>query len=68
MNKRAVVIVAAEAGEDLLAALKSQSEGKDSAVVGEVLGDTRNRVSVKTAFGGSRVLLGTAELMLPRIC
>ena len=68
MNKRAVVIVAAEAGEDLLAALKSQSEGKDSVVIGTVLEDNRNRVSVKTGLGGSRVLLGTAELMLPRIC
>ena len=65
---RAVIIVGGDAASDLLAALRSRSAGKKSAVVGEVLGDTRNRVSVKTAFGGSRVLLGTAELMLPRIC
>ena len=65
---RAVVIVGAEAGEDLLAGLKSRSEGKESAVIGTVLADNRNRVSVKTGLGGSRVLTGTAELMLPRIC
>ena len=65
---RAVIIVGSDRAEDLLAALKSCSEGEGSAVVGDVLADTRNRVSVKTGLGGSRVLLGMAELMLPRIC
>ena len=65
---RAVVVVAAEAAEDLLAGLKSCVPGQNSATIGTVLGDTRNRVSAKTAFGGSRLLPGTAELMLPRIC
>ena len=65
---RAVVIVGGDAADDLVAALRSQSEGKESAVIGTVLEDSRNRVSVKTGLGGSRVLTGTAELMLPRIC
>ncbi|NIA07099.1 MAG: hydrogenase expression/formation protein HypE [Actinobacteria bacterium] len=65
---RAVVIVGSDAATDLLADLRSCEAGKESAIIGTVLDDARNRVSVKTGLGGSRVLTGTAELMLPRIC
>ena len=65
---RAVMIVASDAAGDLLAGLKSHSEGKESAIIGSVVEDKRQRVSVKTGVGGSRILTGTAELMLPRIC
>ena len=65
---RAVVIAAAESAEDLLAELRSCDAGRESAIIGAVLADARNRVSVKTVLGGSRLLTGTAELMLPRIC
>jgi len=65
---RAVIITWGDAAKDLVAALKSCGSGKDSAIIGSVLADSRNRVSVKTAFGGSRLLADTAELMLPRIC
>jgi len=65
---RAVIIAAADAAEDVLAGLTSHSEGKESAIVGSVVEDKRERISVKTGVGGSRILTGTAELMLPRIC
>ena len=65
---RAVIIAGSDVADDLLAGLKSCEAGKDSAIIGTVLADARNRVSVKTGLGGSRVLLGTTELMLPRIC
>ena len=65
---RAVVITAADGAEDLLAALRSCAAGRESAVIGSLLADARNRVSVATTLGGSRILPATAELMLPRIC
>ena len=65
---RAVMIVAPDAADGLLAGLKACEAGKESAIVGSVVEDKRNRVSVKTGMGGSRILTGTAELMLPRIC
>ncbi len=65
---RAVIIVAADVAEDLLAALRSCAAGRESAVIGSLLADTRNCVCVSTTLGGSRILPATAELMLPRIC
>ncbi len=65
---RAVIIVAADGADDLLAALRSCPAGRESAVIGSLLADARNRLSVSTTLGGSRILPATAELMLPRIC
>ena len=65
---RAVIIVVADGAEDLLAALRSCAAGRESAVIGSLLADARNRVSVSTTLGGNLLLPATAELMLPRIC
>ncbi len=65
---RAVIITAADAADDLLTALKASPAGQNSAIIGSCLPDPRNRLSVRTTLGGSRLLPPTSELMLPRIC
>ena len=65
---RAVIIASADAADELLSALKSSSVGQGSAIIGSCLADPRNRLSVRTTLGGSRLLPATSELMLPRIC
>ena len=65
---RAVIVAAAEAAGELLKALTECEAGRDSAVIGELLTDERRRVRVRTAAGGQRLLGGSGEIMLPRIC
>lgn len=65
---RAVIVAAAEAAEEILAALKKCEAGRESAVIGELLADERQRIRVQTAAGGQRLLSAAGEIMLPRIC
>jgi len=61
-------IVAPEAADAVLAALRSHPLGADAAVVGEVVTDPPGMVRLETAFGGSRVVDMLAGDPLPRIC
>jgi hydrogenase expression/formation protein HypE len=63
-----VAIVAPEAADDALAALRAHSLGAGAAVVGEVVADPPAMVLLHTAFGGSRVVDMLAGDPLPRIC
>jgi hydrogenase expression/formation protein HypE len=61
-------IVAPEAAEAVLAALRAHPLGADAEVVGEVVADPPGMVRLDTAFGGSRVVDMLAGDPLPRIC
>jgi len=61
-------IVAPEAADAVLAALRSHPLGADAAVIGEVVTDPPGMVRLDTAFGGSRVVDMLAGDPLPRIC
>jgi hydrogenase expression/formation protein HypE len=63
-----VAVVAPEAVEDCLAALRSHPLGRDAALVAEVHGEPPGLVLLETAFGGSRVVDMLAGDPLPRIC
>jgi hydrogenase expression/formation protein HypE len=65
---RLVAIVAAQAAESALAAIRSTSVGKDAAIVGEVRRDPEGMVLLKTRFGGTRVVDMLIGDPLPRIC
>ena len=65
---RAVIITGDDGAEDLLSALKATVPGCDSAIIGSLCPDARNRLAVTTTLGGARLLPPTTELMLPRIC
>ena len=63
-----VAIVAPEAEEDALAALRSHPLGADAVTVAEVRPDPPGLVLLETSFGGSRVVDMLAGDPLPRIC
>ncbi|TCL67360.1 hydrogenase maturation carbamoyl dehydratase HypE [Hydrogenispora ethanolica] len=65
---KALLVVAPEAADAILAALRRQPRGSRAAEVGEVLAGNAGLVSLVTASGGERIIpLGSGE-QLPRIC
>ena len=65
---RLAAVVAPEAADDALAALREHPLGRQAAVVGEVRAEPPAMVLLNTAFGGSRVVDMLAGDPLPRIC
>ena len=63
-----VAVVAPEAAEAALAALRAHPLGASAAAVGEIRADPPGMVVLETAFGGSRVVDMLAGDPLPRIC
>ena len=63
-----LAVVAPEAEQAALAALRSHELGTAAAVIGEVRADPPGMVVLETAFGGSRVVDMLAGDPLPRIC
>jgi len=63
-----VTIVAADAADILVAAMRAHPLGRDAAVIGEVIADERCFVQMRTTFGGSRIVDWLAGEQLPRIC
>jgi hydrogenase expression/formation protein HypE len=61
-------VVAADAADAVLAALRAHPLGTDAAIVAEVRADPPGLVVLETAFGGSRVVDMLAGDPLPRIC
>jgi hydrogenase expression/formation protein HypE len=63
-----VAIVAPEAADTILAAMRSHARGADAVLIGTV-GDKRaGLVTMKTAFGSTRIVDVLAGDQLPRIC
>ncbi|WP_129597814.1 hydrogenase expression/formation protein HypE [Anaerophilus nitritogenes] len=65
---KVVVIVSREDAYKVLEAMKRNPLGKDSAIIGEVIDDNKNKVYLKTEIGGTRILNMYTEDLLPRIC
>ena len=66
-----VCVVAAEAAEAALAAMKGNVYGADAAIIGEVVATRADRgpkVYVRNSFGGRRILDMLVGEQLPRIC
>ena len=63
-----LAVVAPEAEEAALAALRSFPEGKNAVRIGTVSEAHPGRVILRTALGGSRILTRLAGAQLPRIC
>lgn len=63
-----VAVVAPEAAEDALAAVRSDPLGADAALVGEICEEPAGMVLLRTSLGGSRVVDMLAGDPLPRIC
>ena len=68
-NEGKLLAVAASADADkVLAAMKNHELGTDAAIVGEVTERYPGKLTLRTAFGGSRVLQKLSGAQLPRIC
>nr|MBA2599634.1 hydrogenase expression/formation protein HypE [Actinomycetota bacterium] len=63
-----VAVVAPEAADDALTALRSQPGGEQAALIGEVADEPQGMVLVRTGFGGTRIMDMLIGDPLPRIC
>jgi hydrogenase expression/formation protein HypE len=63
-----VVIVAPEAADAALAALRSAPGGEAAAIIGDCRTEPEGMVLMATAFGGKRVMDQLVGDPLPRIC
>ncbi|NNC39680.1 MAG: hydrogenase expression/formation protein HypE [Acidimicrobiia bacterium] len=63
-----IAIVAPEATEVVLAAMREHPRGAEAAVVGEVVEDHPGRVRMRSRIGGNRVVDMLSGEQLPRIC
>lgn len=63
-----VAIVPAEQAEAALAALRRDQRGREAAAIGRVADGEPGRVTMRTAFGGSRIVDMLVGEQLPRIC
>ncbi|NWF39642.1 hydrogenase expression/formation protein HypE [Mariprofundus sp. NF] len=63
-----VCICPAQSAAELLSLMQQHPLGRDAAIIGEVISDARHLVTMKTAFGGQRVVDWLAGEQLPRIC
>ena len=63
-----VAVVAADAAEAVLAAMRAHPLGQAAARIGEVIADEHHFVQMLTGFGGRRMVDWLAGEQLPRIC
>jgi hydrogenase expression/formation protein HypE len=63
-----IAIVAPDAAETALAALRAHEYGQDAAIIGRVTEDHPGRVVLRTALGARRVVDMLVGEQLPRIC
>ncbi|WP_215776344.1 hydrogenase expression/formation protein HypE [Paludibacterium sp. B53371] len=63
-----VAICPPEDAERLLRVMRARPEGREAAIIGEVLADDHHFVQMETAFGGRRMVDWINGEQLPRIC
>ena len=63
-----LAVVAPTDADKVLAAMKNHELGTDAAIVGQVTERYPGKLTLRTAFGGSRVLQKLSGAQLPRIC
>lgn len=63
-----VAVVAPDAAEAVLAAMRAHPLGREAADIGEVVADARRFVLMTTEFGGGRIIDWLSGEQLPRIC
>jgi hydrogenase expression/formation protein HypE len=63
-----VAIASAELADSLVARMKQHRYGRDAAIIGEVKAEPAGIVSMRTGFGGTRIVDMLVGEQLPRIC
>jgi hydrogenase expression/formation protein HypE len=65
---KCLAIVAREATEAALAAMRADPMGREAAIVGEVVADNPGKVTMRSRIGGWRIVDMLSGEQLPRIC
>jgi hydrogenase expression/formation protein HypE len=65
---RLVAVVPGRHAEKVLTAMREHPLGRDSAIIGKVVGEHPGRVHLKTRIGGHRLLEPLSGEQFPRIC
>lgn len=63
-----ICICPSDQAQTLLEIMRTDTYGKDAAIIGEVVEDEHHFVQMETEFGGSRIVDWLAGEQLPRIC
>ena len=63
-----VAIVANEIADDLITLLRKDDNGKNAAIIGEVVNENPGQLVMKSHAGGHRVVNYLTGEQLPRIC
>ena len=63
-----VAVVDSQDTDRILASMKRNPHGVDACIIGEVTGERRGRVIMKTRLGASRIVDMLSGELLPRIC
>lgn len=62
------LVVAPEAAEVALAALRAHPRGREAAIIGRVIAEHAGRVALRTPYGARRIVQMLTGAQLPRIC
>jgi hydrogenase expression/formation protein HypE len=65
---KAVMVVSAGDADAILQAVKKTRYGKDAQIIGEVKGDRKGMVLLRTVVGGTRILRRPLSEPIPRVC
>jgi hydrogenase expression/formation protein HypE len=63
-----VAVVPAEVANTVVAAMRSHPQGREAAIIGEVVAGNRGLVAMRTALGAQRIVDMPVGEQLPRIC
>ena len=65
---KVVAVVPGDQADRALAAWRARADGRDAAILGTLGGDRPGRVTLRTRYGGGRILDRPVAEPLPRIC
>jgi hydrogenase expression/formation protein HypE len=65
---KAVMVVSSVDAEKILASIKQTKYGRDAEIIGEVKGDRKGMVLLRTVVGGTRILRKPLSEPIPRVC
>jgi hydrogenase expression/formation protein HypE len=65
---KVIAVVPADKAEAILKVMQAHPQGEDSRIVAEVVAEPKQRVILKTRFGGDRIVDMLVGEQLPRIC
>jgi len=63
-----VVVVKSDCADEVVRRMRKNPLGRESEIIGEVVGELNGRVCLKTRVGGTRILDMLTGYQLPRIC